>query len=226
MKTLDGAIAVVICAVFGSGAHLAVADDALPAGGPAASATSEPASESASEPVPGAPVISTDGPPATTSAAMESVRYSTWTLVADGASVALVIGGGIVGGFVGVGAVGFGVAGGALGAPVIHVARGNFGRAAMSVALRQGLFWGGALIGGLVSDGDCGDSDGDFAICTDGLDGALVGGLLGYGAAVVIDAAAIAVERRPARSASAALAVHPRISITGERVQLGLAGQF
>ena len=102
MKTLDGAIAVVVIAVFGSGAHLAVADDALPAGGPAASATSEPAPESASEPVPGAPVISTDGPPATTSAAMESVRYSTWTLVADGASVALVIGGGIVGGFVGV----------------------------------------------------------------------------------------------------------------------------
>ncbi|MBP8805076.1 MAG: hypothetical protein KBG48_01780 [Kofleriaceae bacterium] len=223
MKTLDGAIAVVVIAVFGSGAHLAVADDALPAGGPAASATSEPAPESASEPVPGAPVISTDGPPATASAAMESVRYSTWTLVADGASLALVIGGGAVGNGV-VMSVGF--AGGALGAPVIHVARGNFGRAAISAALRQGLFWGGVLIGAQVSDGDCGDSDGDFAICTDGLAGALVGGLLGYGAAAVIDAAALAVERRPARSASAALAVHPRISITGERVQLGLAGQF
>jgi hypothetical protein len=151
-------------------------------------------------------------------------RYAIWTLAADGAALALIGGGALVGGDPGITLVGLGLGGAALGAPVVHVTRGHVGQGFKSAALRQGMFWGGVLIGALVAGGACDEDNGsDVSICTDALGGAVIGGAVGYAGAVAIDAGLLAVERRPTTSG---LAIVPRLSVTTERVHLGLAGQF
>lgn len=150
--------------------------------------------------------------------------YAMWTLAADGASLALIGGGALVGDDAGVVLVGLGLGGAALGAPAVHVTRGHVGKAFMSAGLRQGMFWGGLFIGALLGSGDCDKDNGsDLKICTDALGGAAIGGAVGYAGAVAIDATLLAVERRPTTSG---LAIVPRLSVTAQRVQLGLAGQF
>jgi hypothetical protein len=101
-----------------------------------------------------------------------------------------------------------------LGAPIVHASKGNWGRAAGSLALRTGA---PILLGGIGAGlENC--SDEDF---TCGLAGALVGGALGIVAAIVLDAAVLArdtIEVQPK--------FLPTAGIHRNGAWLGLSGTF
>lgn len=136
----------------------------------------------------------------------------------------------IVGEFAGVSAAGLGVAVGGeaglmvgagawmLSAPAIHLAHGNPGRAVVSVALRQGLLWTGALIGAQVPCGPVNEHN----ECH--IRGAFGGALIGYGAAIVIDA--LFVARATHAAPTRAPRWSPTLAASSSGASVGVAGVF
>lgn len=109
-----------------------------------------------------------------------------------------------------------GVAGLALGAPIVHLAHGNPGRALASAALRSGLTVGGAY----VASAACTPSDDhDDWHC---LGDAMLGGMVGLGAAIIIDDVFLGKQTREVRTG----AWSPQVAVGHGAVQLGLSGSF
>ncbi len=100
-----------------------------------------------------------------------------------------------------------------LGPAAIHVAHGNPGRAMLSAALRPSLMYAGAMLG--ASAASC--SDGEF-LC--GLGEVVIGGAVGYGAAVIIDAALLARSTRTERQWT------PTLAARHDGWQVGVVGTF
>lgn len=103
-----------------------------------------------------------------------------------------------------------------LGAPIIHLAHGNYAQAGGSVALRAGLPFAGAMTGCAVY----GDRDEWFGC----LPGAALGMLLGMTAASTIDAAALSYADAKPRPRSFEVLPSANMSRTG--ATFGLQGVF
>lgn len=141
------------------------------------------------------------------------VSYRSHILLADGAAVAMLLAAGASG------SEGLGnaaLATGALGGPLVHLAHGNPGRALGSLALRTGLTYGGLALGAA----SC--TPNDEALDFDCLGSALVGGMVGYGAAAIIDATVLGHQTRRARP----LPVAPQLGMTRTGMQVGISGTF
>jgi hypothetical protein len=108
-----------------------------------------------------------------------------------------------------------------LGAPIVHLAHGNPGRGGLSLLSRIGLPLTGALVGYRVET--C-QSSADLC----GVAGLVLGGLIGIGAAIAVDAAALAWEDEPAKAAFSPSAFRLHIAPTLGRNAggLGLGGVF
>jgi len=147
-------------------------------------------------------------PPAPPPVELQRVEqwYGHQTILVDLASA-----GGIVVGIVSESAAPaiLGLAGFWLGAPAVHLAHGESGRAVASFLMRPGLVVGGAYLGAGLED--CGSGGSEFC----GLGGALLGSVVGLGVASAIDAAW-------SYEMTVAPIVHPR----GESCGLGLSGSF
>jgi hypothetical protein len=116
----------------------------------------------------------------------------------------------------------------ALGAPVVHAAHGQWGRAAGSLGLRLGLPLGAALVGYGIAQatfqgGDGGDDHGGARATVLNLF-TLGGGLAGAITASFVDAYALAYE--PETRASDKPVVAPTVSLVRGGGSVGLAGQF
>ena len=114
----------------------------------------------------------------------------------------------------------------ALGGPIVHAAHQNWGAAAASLGLRVGLPLAGILIGSGV-DGCGAKSDAD--VC--GAVGPALGALLGIGAAIAIDAAALGYEQVPATNAATtprplAAITTPLVIADAHQAMLGVMGTF
>lgn len=142
-------------------------------------------------------------------------RYGAQILVGEFAGVSAAGVGAVVGEETGA-LVGAGVW--MLSAPAIHLAHGNPGRAVVSVALRQGLLWSGALIG---SQLPCAPVT-EHRNCH--LGRAVGGAMIGYGAAVIIDALFLARTTRAAPTRAPTWS--PTLAAAPEGVSLGVAGVF
>ena len=114
-----------------------------------------------------------------------------------------------------------------LGAPAVHLFQGNFKSALGSIGLRTGLVLGGMFVGSRVAD--CGP-DSSFSC---GLDGLVIGGLIGAGSALLLDwfwlseKTTYVSSRQPALLRAGSLQANPdlQVSNTGD-MMLGLRGSF
>jgi hypothetical protein len=107
------------------------------------------------------------------------------------------------------------VLGYALTGPVTHAARGNWGRAGLSVLTRAGLPFTGLVLGASGCSGDGGGS------CVDGVVGGLIVGML---AATAVDSAWIA--REPVPRARPHVTLEPLVSVGSQHAFVGAAGAF
>jgi hypothetical protein len=106
-----------------------------------------------------------------------------------------------------------------LGAPAVHVAHGNPGRAVVSLGLHVGLPRAGAAIG--AASATC--TEGEW-FC--GLGEAAVGFLLGGITATAVDAGLLAVERRTIERPRRGFQAAPTASAGNGSYSLGLIGRF
>lgn len=98
---------------------------------------------------------------------------------------------------------------------IVHATHGRGGAAVASMLLRPTAVYGGALIGASMED--CSNSEAlDFC----GLGGAILGGLVGYGAVALFDATYLAREKRTPRSWA------PSVAASSDGVRLGIGGSF
>ncbi len=100
------------------------------------------------------------------------------------------------------------------GPAIVHASHGRTGAAVGSVALRAGLPILGAALG--AASENCGD---DELLC--GLGGTILGGMVGYGVAVTIDAAILARETRVVRQSW-----QPTLTASSRGAQVGVVGTF
>jgi hypothetical protein len=116
----------------------------------------------------------------------------------------------------------------ALGAPVVHAAHGQWGRAAGSLGLRIGLPLGGALMGYGIAQatlqGGGGGDDHGGAQSTVLYLFTLGGGLVGAITAAFVDACALAYE--PEARGSDKPVVAPTVSLVRGGGSVGVVGQF
>lgn len=98
---------------------------------------------------------------------------------------------------------------------VVHASHDRGGAAIGSMILRPSAVLAGFFVGAAMEDCSQG---GEFC----GLGGALIGGLVGYGAAAVFDAAHLAREKRTAPASSWT----PRVAASPQGVQVGVGGSF
>lgn len=139
-------------------------------------------------------------------------RYGLEILAMDATGLAIMIAGSAVetesAAWLGAAVIMFGPA-------AMHLRHDDPGRAAGSVALRAGLIVGGAALGSAMAN-----CSSDRLLC--GLGETLVGGLVGYGAAIVIDAGFIArtthTERRPRWT--------PQVAASSSGLRVGVGGVF
>jgi hypothetical protein len=103
----------------------------------------------------------------------------------------------------------------ALGGPIVHLAHGNWGRAAISTGLRITLPVVGLAIGANTHDHDYDSNSGDVA---DALLGGVFAGML---AATLVDAALVAYE-----PVSESPAVAPTVSVGRDHAFIGATGTF
>ncbi len=103
----------------------------------------------------------------------------------------------------------------AFGPGLVHASHSRGDAALASMVMRPAVTVAGMYIGAAMEDCSQG---GDFC----GLGGALLGGLVAYGATAVFDAAYLAREKRTARPRSWT----PQVSATSRDVNLGVAGSF
>lgn len=115
-----------------------------------------------------------------------------------------------------------------LGAPIVHAAHGNGGRALVSVGLRMGLPVLGALAGISLEQAHCRSTAQTEDDC--GLAGLILGGAAGIGAAVLIDWFALGkVEKpvtRPALIQAGGIRANPMLGASKSGFSLGLGGTF
>ncbi len=133
----------------------------------------------------GGQVLAVDGASAislTTGIALASATGAGGSAIADVAVAGLLLGG--AGTY-------------ALGAPVVHIAHGRVGAAALSLGLRIGLPTAGFFLGGFISPRCPARRHDDFDICLNGLTYGSYGALLGAVAASATDAAALAYDVEP-----------------------------
>jgi hypothetical protein len=145
-------------------------------------------------------------------------RWYGWqTLLADAASVALIVGGASAESgelaLVGVGGLW-------LAAPTVHFSHRNVGRGLLSLGARFAFPITGAAIGAAAED--CGASDGELDLCP--LGGILAGGLLGLVTAVIVDASVLAHEPDPEPAHGVRLT--PGVALGSKSGNLLLNGQF
>jgi hypothetical protein len=157
---------------------LARADEAAPAGAALAQSSTE-RGESAS---PAGPALAMAALPPVDQVTEEKVWYGYQNLGADGAALALAIGGAAMqenGELLGVASL----LTYALGSPIIHAVNGEGGRAAGSIALRLGL---PLVLGGIgaATAPPCGENE---QLCFNGLGEFVLGVAIGGVSAIVID---------------------------------------
>jgi hypothetical protein len=102
------------------------------------------------------------------------------------------------------------------GAGVVHASHNRGGEALASFLVRPGLTFAAMYAGAAMED--CGNESGDFC----GLGGALLGGVVGYGAAAIFDAAYLARTKKSPRAAR----ITPSVAATSQGMQVGLGGSF
>lgn len=103
--------------------------------------------------------------------------------------------------------------------PLVHASNGRWGAAGWSFALRTAL----PVIGGLAANAAC-ESRGRSAFGDDVgcLSDAVLGGVIGYGVATVIDASLLSIERIPPASSE----LLPIVRLGDSRVSVGLGFAF
>jgi hypothetical protein len=198
----------------------ALADPAA-AGGEAEAPRTLPSSENAPTP---------DGKVWDETLAPKMRWYGEQTLLADAASVALVIAGVVASrpdssnGSREAGNVLVDIGGGGyfLAAPIVHAAHGHWDSGAVSLGLRFGLPLGGMVVGGLFGLAVCGDSSGERIPCPVVATG--LGAVAGAIAVPFVDAFALAYEPEPRASDKPTLA--PTFSLVRGGGNVGLAGRF
>ncbi|HZU81501.1 MAG TPA: rhomboid family intramembrane serine protease, partial [Polyangiaceae bacterium] len=156
-------------------------------------------------------------------------RWYGWqTLVADTGSVLVFLfGAGIQSSSNSSAVLDFGIAGYLLAPPVIHFAHGNVGYGFASLGIRAGapivLGLVGAFFGAAASSNSNGNINGQLGGFFYGLIGGMV---LGYGAAVTLDAAVFSYEKLPRRGEDAWFTLRPDLSVAPGRGTAGVAGTF
>jgi hypothetical protein len=130
-----------------------------------------------------------------------------------------------------------------LGAPIVHAAHGQTGKALADLGIRVGMplvlgFFGEAIGSGSYQQSGCRASDPGFCGLGNALgqvgaaaEGAVIGGLLGIGGAVVIDAALLAREPVTHVASPATAHIEPAFGVApdrrgGTRATLGMIGTF
>ena len=176
-----------------------------PAGG-----THEPSRVPSAEPPPPPPREESTAAPGLVATSVEHERYGVDIILVDAAvlvtSIALE-------------SPTVALAGYGLGGPAVHLMHGNRGGAIYSLATRGLLPAAAFLVGGTIAHSNC------LADASCGMGGAYIGGLLGIGAAIVIDWTVLA--KKPARPPRAAgLTVAPSLMIDEEQISFSLAGAF
>jgi hypothetical protein len=144
----------------------------------------------------------------------KTTKYGLEVFAADAASWAVLIaaGSGDSEGLATIGAFGM-----VLGGPVVHLARGNTSGAGYSLLARTALPVGGVLLGLAACDG----SDGYECLGT-----AFLGGMTGYGSALVIDWFFLAEKTEVVGPQSGWASVRPSLQVAPSGAQAGLAGTF
>ncbi len=158
------------------------------------------------------------GPPVRFETVTTTERYGYQIALADGAALAAGLitenGGVMIGGYL-------------LGGPIIHLAHDQIGRGFLSLGLRVGLPYLGAIAGAAVGESNCQGSD-DELFC--GLGEIIVGGLLGAATASVIDWTLLArkttTTTRQALFEVGSVRANPNLGVTRGGVSLGLSGSF
>jgi hypothetical protein len=181
-----------------------------------------PAPTAAAEPVSVAPVSAF----ASEDAKTESYWYGWQTLTADGLSIATMMAGGAIKapGLSYVGAGGL-----FLGAPIVHFANARVGAGFGSLGLRVGMPTLGAMIG-YAAAGPCHDQSG-FGCIFHGWGEAIVGGLIGMGGAIALDASVLAhgereVEHPRETGLPRVTSVAPSFDPLSRTASVGMGGTF
>jgi hypothetical protein len=162
--------------------------------------------------------------------------YGWQTLIADGVSLATLVGGAFSETLV-VPSAFFALGGYALGGPAVHWSHGHVGRGFLSMGLRLGGMLGGAALGVAVAGTDRGGDFGGFAAVILGFTSAV----LGMAGAITMDAAWLSWEEVPRERSSSqasarkrasqiraahAVRLVPMLDLSPVRVQAGLSGNF
>jgi hypothetical protein len=112
-----------------------------------------------------------------------------------------------------------------LGGPIVHAAHGNWPAAAESLGLRVALPLFVGFLGGSASNcANSSDEDHPSGLCQAVAIG--IGATIGIGIAVALDAAVLAREERPAKSAALGLSAIPFVSADRSHAVIGFAGRF
>ncbi len=145
-------------------------------------------------------------------------RYGYQIALADGAAIAAGLatenGGAMIGLYL-------------AGGPIIHFSHGQVGRGFLSLGLRVGLPYLGAIVGAAVGESNCQGVDDEW-FC--GVGELLLGGALGAVAASVIDWTVLAKKTTTMERESlfqvGSVRANPNLGVTRGGVSLGLSGSF
>lgn len=146
-------------------------------------------------------------------------------MTVDGAAVLLVVSSTFTAEWGGIG----GVATYVVGPPLVHIAHGHIGKGLADMGLRVGLPLLFGAIGYAAGDPNC-HGDGFFCL-PPAVGDAMIGGLIGYAGAVVVDAVLLAredveVPATPPPLEHASLKVVPDLQLRKDRQTVGLRGTF
>ncbi len=190
-----------------------------------------PATAHAADPVDPAPEAAAPPP-----APAADLRWYGWQpLIVDATSIAMMVGGGFVGGSGTMPLEVFGGAGYLLGAPIIHDAQGQLGRAGTSLALRvlvpAASAVAGVLIGWAAFPNGTESGGGDSYFTIDKSVYQAAGGFIGFGVgvltAVVVDDVLLAKKRvPPPLLPDASPTIEPRLAATRDGATFGVGGTF
>lgn len=172
-----------------------------------------------------APMPSPAAPSPPAPPTLRSHWYGWQALTVDGAAVIIALTSGFTGAWGGVG----GLTTYAVGAPIVHMAHGHLGKGMADIGLRVGLPLLFGTIGYASGNQSC-HSDGFFCL-PPAVGDAVIGGLIGYAGAVIIDAAFLAredveVAAVPPTRERAFLQVAPDLQLRKDKQTLGLRGTF